>query len=267
MSDRTFRLILDGKKGGLVKGSSPSSAAKKACKKLSAETGKTSFKFELQETTKDSKKKVYGPYKTSLVKDKIKVKMAGGMKDPNELANSSQQPHQISRPRQVIINDLLSQLESTIYWLTIGSSRLAPDLINKVKKHVLELSESKPELFIDNNFNDILDYFKNYARKTYSQISKPYNAAIIASMNDNNGRADRISRAAKASSEIGAARAANAARIASDARDSRAARAARADIGYKNSNLFNQKNFIAALNKTERNRAATRNASFNASFI
>ena len=46
MSDRTFRLILDGKKGRLVKGSSPSSAAKKACKKLSAETGKTSFKFE-----------------------------------------------------------------------------------------------------------------------------------------------------------------------------------------------------------------------------
>jgi len=78
MSDRTFRLILDGKKGGLVKGSSPSSAAKKACKKLSAETGKTSFKFELQETTKDSKKKVYGPYKGSLVKDKIKVKMVGG---------------------------------------------------------------------------------------------------------------------------------------------------------------------------------------------
>lgn len=71
MSDRTFRLIFDGKKGGLVKGSSPSSAAKKACKKLSAETGKTSFKFELQETTKDSKKKVYGPYK-------IKVKMTGG---------------------------------------------------------------------------------------------------------------------------------------------------------------------------------------------
>jgi hypothetical protein len=71
MSDRTFRLILDGKKGGLVKGTTPASAAKKACKKLSAETGKSSIKFELQETTKDSKKKVYGPYK-------INVKMAGG---------------------------------------------------------------------------------------------------------------------------------------------------------------------------------------------
>ena len=78
MSDRTFRLILDGKKGGLIKGSTPASAAKKACKKLSADLGKTSFKFELQETTKDSKKKVYGPYKGRLVKDKIKVKMAGG---------------------------------------------------------------------------------------------------------------------------------------------------------------------------------------------
>jgi len=78
MSDRTFRLILDSKKGGLVKGSTPSSAAKKACKKLLAETGKSSFKFELQEITKNSKKKIYGPYKGSFVKDKIKVKMAGG---------------------------------------------------------------------------------------------------------------------------------------------------------------------------------------------
>jgi hypothetical protein len=78
MSDRTFRLIFDGKKGGLIKGSTPSSAAKKAYKKLSADLGKTSFKFELQETTKDSKKKVYGPYKGNFVKDKIKVKMVGG---------------------------------------------------------------------------------------------------------------------------------------------------------------------------------------------
>lgn len=87
MSDRTFRLILDGKKGGLVKGSSPSSAAKKASKKLSAETGKTSFKFELQETTKDSKKKVYGPYKAYLEKNKIKVKMAGGRPKGQQMAN------------------------------------------------------------------------------------------------------------------------------------------------------------------------------------
>ena len=79
MSDRTFRLILDGKKGGLVKGSTPSSAAKKVgFYTNSVKTGKTSFKFELQETTKDSKKKVYGPYKLSFVKDKIKVKMVGG---------------------------------------------------------------------------------------------------------------------------------------------------------------------------------------------
>jgi len=68
------------KKEDLFKGSSPSSAAKKGYKKLSAELGKTSFKFELQETTKDSKKKVYGPYKGRLVKDKIKVKLVGGMK-------------------------------------------------------------------------------------------------------------------------------------------------------------------------------------------
>jgi hypothetical protein len=87
MSDRTFRLILDGKKGGLVKASTPSSAVKKASKKLSAETGKTSFKFELQETTKDSKKKVYGPYKAYLEKNKIKVKMAGGRPKGQQMAN------------------------------------------------------------------------------------------------------------------------------------------------------------------------------------
>jgi hypothetical protein len=87
MSDRTFSLIFDGKKGGLVKGSSPSSAAKKAYKVLRTEQGKTSFKFELQETTKDSKKKVYGPYKGCLVKDKIKVKMAGGKPKGQQMAN------------------------------------------------------------------------------------------------------------------------------------------------------------------------------------
>lgn len=87
MSDRTFRLILDGKKGQLVKASSPSSAAKKGYLKLSAELGKTSIKFELQETTKDSKKKVYGPYKGCLVKDKIKVKMAGGRPKGQQIAN------------------------------------------------------------------------------------------------------------------------------------------------------------------------------------
>jgi hypothetical protein len=34
MSHRTFRLILDGKKLGLFKGSSPSSAAKKSLQKI-----------------------------------------------------------------------------------------------------------------------------------------------------------------------------------------------------------------------------------------
>jgi hypothetical protein len=83
MSDRTFRLILDGKKGGLVKGTTPSSAAKKVgFYTNSVKTGKSSIKFELQETTKDSKKKVYGPYK-------IKVKMAGGANPFSLLSTNS----------------------------------------------------------------------------------------------------------------------------------------------------------------------------------
>ena len=84
MSDRTFSMILDGKKGGLVKGSTPLSAAKKAYKKLLAQTGKSSLKFELKETTKDSKKKVYGPYKGCLNNEKIKIKMMGGRKIQEE---------------------------------------------------------------------------------------------------------------------------------------------------------------------------------------
>ena len=113
MSDRTFRLILDGKKGGLVKGSTPSSAAKKACKKLSAETGKTSFKFELQETTKDSKKKVYGPYK-------IKVKMAGGVISslpPFVVNNSNELPNHVNLNKNfssVNKSDLAKQLSTLI---------------------------------------------------------------------------------------------------------------------------------------------------------
>ena len=47
--------------------------------------GKTSIKFELQETTKDSKKKVYGPYKGCLEKDKIKVKMTGGRRKGHQV--------------------------------------------------------------------------------------------------------------------------------------------------------------------------------------
>ena len=83
MSNRTFCLIFDGKKGSLIKGTSPSSAAKKIYKKLSAETGKSNFKFELQETTKGSKKKMYGPYKGYLDNYKIKVKMVGGRDSGN----------------------------------------------------------------------------------------------------------------------------------------------------------------------------------------
>jgi len=118
MSDRTFRLILDGKKGGLVKGSSPSSVAKKACKKLSAETGKTSFKFELQETTKDSKKKVYGPYKANLVKDKIKVKMMGGGKKKNNDNTIHHVNRVVRHVKGVVINSKLSQYRRDLQGIT-----------------------------------------------------------------------------------------------------------------------------------------------------
>jgi hypothetical protein len=135
MSDRTFRLILDGKKGGLVKGSSPSSAAKKACKKLSAETGKTSFKFELQETTKDSKKKVYGPYK-------IKVKMAGGGVNPfSPLSNKSNNTE--SLPPFVVskLNDLPNHVNLNYKFSGVNKSDLVKQLstLIRIKQRIHKL--------------------------------------------------------------------------------------------------------------------------------
>jgi hypothetical protein len=137
MSDRTFRLILDGKKGGLVKGSSPSSAAKKAYKKLSAETGKTSFKFELQETTKDSKKKVYGPYK-------IKIKMAGGV-NPFSLLSNNSNNNTKSLPPFVVnnLNDLPNHVNLNYKFSGVNKSDLVKQLstLIRIKQRIHKLHE------------------------------------------------------------------------------------------------------------------------------
>ena len=145
MSDRTFRLIFDGKKGGLVKGSSPSSTAKKACKKLSAETGKTSFKFELQETTKDSKKKVYGPYK-------IKVKMAGG-----ELTNT-QKLSQYQDQLQKFTDELRDILRKQTEFISKSDNNINKE-INKLTQNVS---------FNQNESNRILSNIQEKKPKTNS---------------------------------------------------------------------------------------------------
>jgi hypothetical protein len=192
MSDRTFRLILDGKKGGLVKGTTPASAAKKACNKLSVETGKTSFKFELQETTKDSKKKVYGPYKGCLIKDKIKVNMVGGSgsgsgSDSGSGSNSNNNNNNINMKRIINkdANELLYLLlsnnknnkiyfneekyESLIFYL----SKLY-NLQDQLKK----LESLKHKLDLINNINSNINYKKIFIEmrkmlsKNISEIRK-----------------------------------------------------------------------------------------------
>ena len=55
-SERSFRLILDGKKLKKYKEKNPYNLAKKICSKLK----NSIIKIELEETTKNSKKKVYG---------------------------------------------------------------------------------------------------------------------------------------------------------------------------------------------------------------
>ena len=72
-SERCFRLILDGKKLKKYKGKNPYNIAKKICSKLK----NSIIKIELEETTKNSKKKVYGPYIGYYGKIK-KKKMKGG---------------------------------------------------------------------------------------------------------------------------------------------------------------------------------------------
>jgi len=72
-SERCFRLILDGKKLKKYKGKNPYNIAKKICSNLK----NSIIKIELEETTKNSKKKVYGPYIGYYGKIK-KKKMKGG---------------------------------------------------------------------------------------------------------------------------------------------------------------------------------------------
>lgn len=72
-SERSFCLILDGKKLKKYKGKNPYNIAKKICNKLK----NSIIKIELEETTKNSKKKVYGPYIGYYGKIK-KKKMKGG---------------------------------------------------------------------------------------------------------------------------------------------------------------------------------------------
>ena len=85
-------MIFDGKKGRSFRGKTPLSAAKKAYKKLSAELGKSSVKFELQETTKDFKNNLYGPYKGCVNNEKINVKLVS--------VNSS---HKVYKPHKYIL--------------------------------------------------------------------------------------------------------------------------------------------------------------------
>jgi hypothetical protein len=81
MSDekRSFSVVYENKKH-LFKGTSPLSVSKKVIKKLCKLYKKKEVKFELNETTKDSKKKKYGPYIGHMEDLKAKVCFVGGAK-------------------------------------------------------------------------------------------------------------------------------------------------------------------------------------------
>jgi hypothetical protein len=146
MSDRTFRLILDGKKGQLVKGSTPASAAKKVgFYTNSVKTGKSSIIFELQETTKDSKKKVYGPYK-------IKVKMAGGV-NPFSPLSTNIKPNTKSLPPFVVNNssDLPNHVNLSYNFSGVRKNDLVKQLstLIKIKERIQKLHDEFSKALIN----------------------------------------------------------------------------------------------------------------------
>ena len=61
-SKRHFTAVIDSKEYGLYISSIPSSAARKVVSKLCANNKNKKVKFSVRETTRDSNKKVYGPY-------------------------------------------------------------------------------------------------------------------------------------------------------------------------------------------------------------
>jgi len=72
-SKRYFTAVVGSKEHGLYNSSSPSSAARKIVNKLCATSKSKKVEFCVQEITKGSKKKTYGPYLGKMKKNKIIV--------------------------------------------------------------------------------------------------------------------------------------------------------------------------------------------------
>ncbi len=117
-SERCFRLILDGKKLKKYKGKNPYNLAKKICSKLK----NSIIKIELEETTKNSKKKVYGPYIGYYGKIK-KKKMKGG-----------EEEYEVMRKR--LSNSLKNVNLSSYYKLKNYIDE------KKLREHILDLSKN-----------------------------------------------------------------------------------------------------------------------------
>jgi len=231
MSDRTFSMILDGKKGGLVKGSTPLSAAKKAYKKLLAQTGKSSLKFELKETTKDSKKKVYGPYKGCLNNEKIKIKMMGGRRIPgNEYIPSSNKNISIQNHPPTQRNARIpNSIERDIIAL------YGVDAYDYARRSIYD---NNPHFSVshDKLRRTLIRFARRFLENTAANAARAANAAIFKPFITNQARAAR--------SAIATSRAAKTSRPPSD-----------------NENIFNLSSSLRnALNKKNSNEAAARAA-------
>jgi hypothetical protein len=76
---RHFTAVIGNKEQGTYVSSSPSSAARKAVSKLCADDKKRKVVFSIRETTRDSNKKVYGPYIGYMEKLDKPVELEGRM--------------------------------------------------------------------------------------------------------------------------------------------------------------------------------------------
>jgi hypothetical protein len=143
-SERCFRLILDGKKLKKYKGKNPYNLAKKICSNLK----NSIIKIELEETTKNSNKKVYGPYIGYYGKIK-KKKMKGG------------EEYEVMRKR--LSNSLKNVNLSSYYKLRnfIDEKKLREN-INESQRGILSQNEKKERRMLKRlSIRKLKNYYKS----------------------------------------------------------------------------------------------------------
>jgi Spy/CpxP family protein refolding chaperone len=137
----------------------------------------------LQETTKDSKKKVYGPYKGCLLKDKIKVKMVGGEPRTSQYRKQEKTKNLALKSSQRIKMNLKHALATQPYVENNPYPYMASN-IHKVPNDDLGLDHNNEGNQNAKNAKAIINA-QAYAKNAKAIINAQAYAAYIANPNTN----------------------------------------------------------------------------------